>query len=183
GAKERDAAEGEGAVEAVRALRFRLAHPYEADGRFAEALAALTRVRSDGDPLARAWSYELARRSGDAILEVAVLSEETRASDGVLGDGGVVRFAHGEALVRAGDPHGAAAAFRRARAGAGTGPGAVDAALALLRIAAMDTAAGPPVLAEALAGLAAAAPEDPALAANVSREAALLRVAAGQGEA
>ena len=57
----------------MRALRFRLAHHYEADGRFAEALAALTPLRSEGDPLARAWSYELARRSSEAILEVAIL--------------------------------------------------------------------------------------------------------------
>ena len=80
------AAETDAPAEAVRALRFRLAHHYEADGRFAEALAALTPLRSEGDPLARAWSYELARRSGEAILEVAILSEETRASDDVLGD-------------------------------------------------------------------------------------------------
>ena len=113
------AAETDAPAEAVRALRFRLAHHYEADGRFAEALAALTPLRSEGDPLARAWSYELARRSGDAILEVAILSEETRASDGVLGDEAFVRFAHGEALARAGDPHGAAAAFRRALAAGG----------------------------------------------------------------
>src|SRR5205814_9542975 len=56
------AAENDAPAEAVRALRFRLAHHYEADGRFAEALAALTPLRSEGDPLARAWSYELARR-------------------------------------------------------------------------------------------------------------------------
>jgi hypothetical protein len=176
------AAENDAPAEAVRALRFRLAHHYEADGRFAEALASLTPLRSEGDPLARAWSYELARRSGEAILEVAILSEETRASDGVLGDEAFVAFAHGEALARAGDPHGAAAAFRRALAAAGTGPGAVDAALSLLRIAATDSAAGPPALAEALQALAAACPEDPALAAGAAREAALLRVAAGQGD-
>jgi tetratricopeptide (TPR) repeat protein len=176
------AAENDAPAEAVRALRFRLAHHYEADGRFAEALAALTPLRSEGDPLARAWSYELARRSGEAILEVAILSEETRASDGVLGDEAFVAFAHGEALARAGDPHGAAAAFRRALAAAGTGPGAVDAALSLFRIAATDPAAGPPVLAEALQALAAACPEDGALAAGAARESALLRVAAGQGE-
>jgi tetratricopeptide (TPR) repeat protein len=179
-AKELAAAEQDAPAEAVRALRFRLAHHYEADGRFAEALAALTPLRSEGDPLARAWSYELARRSGEAILEVAILSEETRASDDVLGDEAFVRFAHGEALVRAGDPHGAAAAFRRALAAVGTGPPAVDAALALFRIAAADTMAGPQALADALLALATAAPEDAALAAATAREAALLRVAAGQ---
>jgi tetratricopeptide (TPR) repeat protein len=177
------AAETDAPVEAVRALRFRLAHHYEADGRFAEALAALTPLRSDGDTLARAWSYELARRSGEAILEVAILSEETRASDDVLGDEAAVRFAHGEALARAGDPSGAAAAFRRALAVTGTGPTAVDAALALLRIAAADGGAGPQALGDALRALAAAAPEDQALTEAAAREAALLRAAAGQSEA
>ena len=177
------AAEGDAPPEAVRALRFRLAHHYEADGRFAEALAALTPLRSDGDPLARAWSYELARRSGEAILEVAILSEETQASDDVLGDEAFVRFAHGEALARAGDPSGAAAAFRLALLAAGTGPGAVDAAVALFRIAATDSASGPQALAEALEAVSAACAEDEALAAGTAREAALLRVAAGQGEA
>jgi tetratricopeptide (TPR) repeat protein len=181
--KELAAAEADAPAEAVRALRFRLAHHYEADGRFAEALAALTPLRSEGDPLARAWCYELARRSGDAILEVAILSEETRASDGVLGDEAFVRFAHGVALARAGDPHGATAAFRRALAAAGTGPDGADTALALLRIAATDTAAGPSGLAEALRGLAAACGGDEALAAAASREASLLDVAAGVADA
>ena len=174
------AAETDAPAEAVRALRFRLAHHYEADGRFAEGLAALTPLRSEGDPLARAWSYELARRSGEAILEVAILSEETRASDDVLGDEAFVRFAHGEALVRAGDPSGAVPDFRRALEAVGTGPTAVDAALALVRIAATDRAAGPQVLAEALQALAGACPEDEALASAAAREAALLRAAAGE---
>lgn len=172
------AAEADAPAEAVRALRFRLAQHYEEDGRFAEALAALTPLRSEGDQLARAWSYELARRSGEAILEVAILSEETRAADGVLGDEAFVRFAHGEALARAGDPSGAAAAFRRALGAAGTGPGAVDAALALLRIAATNSGGGPAALADALEGLAAACPDDAALAAGAAREAALWRVTA-----
>jgi len=176
------AAETDAPAEAVRALRFRLAHHYEADGRFAEALAALTPLRSEGDPLARAWSYELARRSNEAILEVAILSEETRASDDVLGDEASVRFAHGEALVRAGDPSGAAAAFRRAIAAAGPGPTAVDAALALVRIAAADRAGGPAPLADALLAFSDAVTEDPALAAAAVREAALLRVATGEAE-
>ena len=182
-ANELAAAENDAPVEAVRALRFRLAHHYEADGRFAEALAALTPLRSEGDPLARAWSYELARRSGEAILEVAILSEETQAADGVLGDEAFVRFAHGEALARVGDPHGAAMAFRRALAVTSSGPEAVDAALALLRIAATDRAAGPQALAEALTALAAAGAEDQALAADAVREAALLRAVAGGAEA
>src|SRR5450631_2597715 len=67
-----------GPAERTRALRFRLAHHRARAGAFAEAMAALTPLRSEGDPLARAWSYELARRAGDSFLEVAVLSEETR---------------------------------------------------------------------------------------------------------
>ena len=173
------AAEAEAPAEAVRALRFRLAHHHAADGRYAEALAALTPLRSDGDPLARAWSYELARRSGEAILEVAILSEETRTSDDVIGDEAFVRLAHGEALARAGDPHGAAAAFRRALVVAPTGPTAVDAALALLRIAATDASADPQALSEAMQGLANACADDDALAAAAAREAALVRAAVG----
>ncbi len=181
--RELSAAEADAPAEAVRALRFRLAHHYEADGRFAEALAALTPLRSEGDPVARAWSYELARRSGEAILEVAILSEETRASDDVLGDEAFVRFAHGEALERAGDSTGASADFRRVLAAEGSGPTAVDAALSLVRIAAADTRAGPQALAEALGALAVACPEDAALAAAAAREAALLRAAAGEPDA
>jgi Tfp pilus assembly protein PilF len=166
--------------ETVRALRFRLAHHYTASGRHAEALAALTPLRSEGDPLARAWSYELARRSGEAILEVAVLSEETRALDGVLGDEAGVLLADGEALARAGDPQGAAASFRHALALAPSGDTAADAALALFRLAAADAAAGARAIPEALAALAAAISDDPPLAALATREASLARAATGE---
>ena len=98
-------------------------------------MAALTPLRSEGDPLARAWSYELARRAGDPFLEVAVLSEETRAPDGTLGDEAGVLLAHGEALAEAGDPQGAADSLRRAVARAPDGETAADAALALYRLA------------------------------------------------
>ncbi|MES1165607.1 MAG: hypothetical protein ABUR63_07620, partial [Verrucomicrobiota bacterium] len=57
----------------VRALRFRVASHEAAGGRAAEALAALEPLRSSGDVLAAAWSWEIARRSGDATLEVAIL--------------------------------------------------------------------------------------------------------------
>ena len=76
-ASELAAASADAPADVVRALRFRLAHHHAASGRYAEAMAALTPLRSLGDPLARAWSYELARRSGEAILEVAVLFDET----------------------------------------------------------------------------------------------------------
>jgi tetratricopeptide (TPR) repeat protein len=166
--------------ERLRALRFRLAHHYAADGRYAESLATLTPLRSEGDPLARAWSYELARRSGEAILEVAVLSEETQALDGVLGDEAGVLLASGEALARAGDPQGAAASLRQALAVAPTGETAADAALSLLRLAAADATAGARALPEALGALATALADDPALATVAAREASLARAATGQ---
>jgi len=178
------AAAGEDApAERTRALRFRLAHHRAAAGAFAEAMAALTPLRSEGDPLARAWSYELARRAGDAFLEVAVLSEETRAPDGALGEEAGVLLAHGEALAEAGDPQGAADSLRRAVARAPDGETAADAALALYRLAIIDTAsrggAGAAALPEALEALAGAVGDDPALAAAAAREAALSAVAVG----
>ncbi len=171
-----------GPAERTRALRFRLAHHRAAAGAFAEAMAALTPLRSEGDPLARAWSYELARRAGDAFLEVAVLSEETRAPDGALGDEAGVLLAHGEALAEAGDPQGAADSLRRAVARAPDGETAADAALALYRLATV-AAASPggsgAALPEALEALASAVADDPPLAAAAAREAALSAMASG----
>ena len=172
-----------GPAERTRALRFRLAHHRARAGAFAEAMAALTPLRSEGDPLARAWSYELARRAGDSFLEVAVLSEETRAPDGTLGDEPGVLLAHGEALAEAGDPQGAADSLRRAVARAPDGETAADAALALYRLAivAAESPAGPgaAALPEALEALAGAVGDDPPLAAAAAREAALSAVAVG----
>jgi len=179
GAGELEAALGDAPADTVRALRFRLAHHHAAGGHYAEALAALTPQRSEGDPLARAWSYELARRSGDAILEVAVLSEEARAPDPAQGDDADQLLAHAEALARAGDPSGAGAMLRRVLALGPAGPGAADAALALHRLAAADTRAGADALPEALRALAVAAADDPELAAAATREEGLERVAAG----
>ncbi|HTB56519.1 MAG TPA: hypothetical protein VLC06_01525 [Polyangia bacterium] len=173
----------EAPAERTRALRFRLAHHRAATGAFAEAMAALTPLRSEGDPLARAWSYELARRAGDAFLEVAVLSEETRAPDGALGDEAGVLLAHGEALAEAGDPQGAADSLRRALARDPDGETAADAALALYRLATVDAAspagAGGAALPEALEALAGAVGDDPPLAATAAREAALTALALG----
>ncbi len=166
-------------ADVVRALRLRLAHHHAASGRYAEAMAALTPLRSLGDPIARAWSYELARRSGEAILEVAVLFDETNATDRVLGDEVDVLLAHGEALARAGDPHGAAVVFRRVLTLSPTGPTAPDAALALFRIAAADSRAPATAVPEALHALALACADDPTVAAAAAREEALQRLAAG----
>src|SRR5262249_48614576 len=161
------------------ALRFRLAHHHAAGGHYAEALAALTPLRSEGDPLARAWSYELARRSGDAILEVAVLSEEAPTPDAAPGTDASEVLAYGEALARAGDRGGAAGMFRRVLALAPAGPEAADAALALHRLAAADPRGGADALPEALRALGAASADDPELAAAAAREEGLERVAAG----
>ena len=161
-------------AEVVRALRFRLAHHHAAGGRYAEAVAALTPLRAEHDPLARAWSWDLARRARDAILEIAVLSDEADGRRGVLGAPADIELALGEALERAGDASGAGAAFGRALALA---PSA-DAALGLLRVAA-TTPSSPETTSAALAAIAAASGDEPRVAAAAGREEALLRVAAG----
>ncbi len=163
----------------MRALRFRLAHHHAQAGAYAEAVAALTPLRAEGDPVARAWSDQLARRSGDAILEIAVLSEEARLGDGTIADPANVLLAYGEALSRAGDPGGAADAFRRAIVESPLGETAPAAALALFRLASGDRAAERGALGQALSALAQACAEEPAIAAAAAREAALSSLAAG----
>jgi tetratricopeptide (TPR) repeat protein len=161
-------------TEIVRALRFRLAHHHASAGRLAEAVAALTPLRAEEDPLARAVSWDLARRSRDPILEVAVLSDEASARRGVLGTPAEVEVAYGEALERAGDAAGAGAAFARALELA---PSA-EAALGMLRVG-VQTGAGPDATAAALAALQIACGDVPRVAAAAGREEALLRVASG----
>ncbi|HVY38528.1 MAG TPA: hypothetical protein VHM31_11350, partial [Polyangia bacterium] len=173
------AAQTDASSERVRALRFRLAHHHADAGAYAEAVAALTPLRAEGDPVARAWSDQLARRSGDAILEIAVLSEEARLGDGTVADPANVLLAYGEALSRAGDPSGAADAFRRAIVESPLGETAPAAALALFRLASGDRAAERGALGQALSALAQACVEEPAIAAAAAREAALSSLAAG----
>jgi tetratricopeptide (TPR) repeat protein len=177
-AGELESAMAEAPAEIVRALRFRLAHHHAAVGRFAEAIAALMPLRAEEDSLARAWSWDLARRSRDAILEVAVLSDEARARRGVLGTPADLELAYGEALERAGDAPSAGAAFARALSDA---PSA-EAALGLLRVAA-TTPAKPEAMSAALAALQVACGDEPRVAAAAGREEALLRVASGAVEA
>ena len=177
-AEELESAMTEAPAEIVRALRFRLAHHHAAAGRYAEAIAALTPLRAEEDSLARAWSWDLARRSRDAILEVAVLSDEARARRGVLGAPADVELAYGEALERAGDASGAGAAFARALASAPS----TDAALGMLRVAA-TTSTGPDATGAALAALQIACGDEPRVAAAAGREEALLRVASGGARA
>ncbi|HVV16679.1 MAG TPA: tetratricopeptide repeat protein [Polyangia bacterium] len=173
------AAQTDAAPEYVRALRFRLAYHQADAGAYAEAVAALTPLRAEGDPIARAWSDQLARRSGDAILEVAVLSEEARLGDGTVADPANVLLAYGEALARAGDPGGAAEAFRRAIVESPLGETAPAAALALFRLASGERAAERGALGQALSALAQSCAEEPAIAAAAAREAALSSLAAG----
>jgi tetratricopeptide (TPR) repeat protein len=165
----------EASAEVVRALRFRLAHHHVAAGRFAEAVAALTPLRAEADPLARVWSWDLARRSRDPILEVAVLSDEAEGRGGALGAPEDVELALGEALERAGDAPRAGEAFARSLAHA---PSA-DAAVGLLRVAAATPTVGPDAMSAALAAVAAASGDQPRVAAAAGREEALLRVASG----
>jgi tetratricopeptide (TPR) repeat protein len=171
---ELESAVADAPTEIVRALRFRLAHHHASAGRIAEAVAALTPLRAEEDPLARAVSWDLARRSRDPILEVAVLSDEASSRRGVLGAPAEVELAHGEALERAGDAAGAGAAFARSLELA---PSA-EAALGMLRVG-VQTAAGPDATAAALAALQVACGDVPRVAAAAAREEALLRVASG----
>jgi tetratricopeptide (TPR) repeat protein len=173
-ARELEGAAG-GPAEVVRALRFRLAHHHAASGRFAEAVAALTPLRAEADPLARIYSWDLARRSRDPILEVAVLSDETDGRGAALGAPEDVDLALGEALERAGDAERAGEAFARSLARA---PSA-DAAVGLLRVAAATPTVGPDAMSAALAAVGAASGDQPRVAAAAGREEALLRVAAG----
>jgi tetratricopeptide (TPR) repeat protein len=173
------AAQTDASPERVRALRFRLAHHHAQAAAYAEAVAALTPLRAEGDPVARAWSDQLARRSGDAILEVAVLSEEARLGDGTVAEPANVLLAYGEALARAGDPAGAAAAFRRAIVESPLGETAPAAAVALFRLGSSDRAAERGALGQSLSALAQACGDEPDIAAAAGREAALSSLAAG----
>ena len=139
----------------------------------------------------------LGGRSARARLELragaAVGRGDPRGRDPVRGDARVGRRARRRGVRPFRARRGAGARRRSAAAPPPTsgarsrrwarGPTAVDAALALVRIAASDTAAGPQALADALGALAAACAEDEALASAAAREAALLRVAAGPANA
>jgi len=112
-----------------RALRFRLAHHLAAAGRAPEAVEALEPLRAAGDETADALVWEIARRSGNADLEAAVL--EATTDRGPDDPGGLTDL--GEAYERAGDLAGSAEAYRRALA---VWPSA-DAALGLFRTGAL----------------------------------------------
>ena len=125
----------------VRSLRFRLAWHALGAGQAEAALAALAPLRAHADPVAQAWSWEIARRSDDPTLALAVLSPDAGADSGTgagsreaPGSGGPglsARVDLAEARERAGDLKGAEAAFRHAHQ---QEPSA-DASLGLLRVA------------------------------------------------
>ena len=119
---------GRRASAAARALRFRLAHHLSEAGRAREAIEALEPLRSAGDDTAAALVWEIARRSGNANLETAVLEAATADGQGPEDPDGQTDL--GEARERAGDFPGAAEAYRRALRAA---PSA-DAALGLFRV-------------------------------------------------
>ncbi len=108
-----------------------------------------------------------------------MLSEEARLADGTVADPADVLLAHGEALARAGDPAGAAEAFRRAIVESPDGETAPAAALGLFRLAATDRAIERGALGSALSALAQACAEEPEIATAAGREGALSSLAAG----
>ncbi len=159
---------GQAKTERLRALRFRLAWHALAADRPAEALEALGPLRADGDLMARAWSWEIARRSGDARLRLATL----QAAPAEHASGLVLPADLGEAHELAGAPRAAGVAFSEAlRTEFST-----DAALGLLRVGAVTGDAR--VILEA--GRALAAHADDATALPLSREVALLALLHGE---
>jgi tetratricopeptide (TPR) repeat protein len=112
----------------LRALRFRVAWHALGAGQAAEALEALGPLRAAGDHLAVAWSWEIARRSGDPQQRLSLLRSALRGPEsGLLEQSGDL----GEALEAAGDLPAAAIAFRDAQ----RRDPATESALGLLRVA------------------------------------------------
>jgi tetratricopeptide (TPR) repeat protein len=170
GRRNHSAGKGAEREEVLRALRFRVAWHLRAARRPREAVDALQPLRAAGDPLARAWSWEIARRSDDHPLQVMLLRAlalETGRHDARLD----LPADLGEALERAGDLSAAENAFREAALDV---PG-VDAALGLLRVGAALRKAD--VVLEATRALAACG--DAAMAPALSRETALLTLLQG----
>ncbi|MEO5768083.1 MAG: tetratricopeptide repeat protein, partial [Polyangia bacterium] len=147
----------------VRALRFRAAWHELAARRPSDALDMLRPLRASGDELARAWSWDIARRHGDPQTQLAVLQSAPPGPHSGLID---LPTDLAEALERAGDLPAAEAAFREAQ----RKEASTDAALGLLRVgAALGNGA---VVLEAARDLAAQA--DQATADLLSQEVALL---------
>ena len=130
------AAEAAGMTDAARALRYRLAAVRASAGEWREAIAALAPLRAAGDEMARAWSFERARQSGDPSLEVTALGDGDGTGSVAGPTPGLSAPADlGEAWERAGNGGAAQSAYRDSlRHGRST-----DAGLGLMRTA---TAAG-----------------------------------------
>ncbi|MEP6652846.1 MAG: tetratricopeptide repeat protein [Myxococcales bacterium] len=147
----------------VRALRFRVAWHELWARRPSDALDTLRPLRVSGDVLARAWSWEIARRHGDPQAQLAVLQSAPPGPHS-----GLVELPTdlAEALERAGDLPAAEAGFREAQ----RKEASTDGALGLLRVgAALGNAA---VVLEATRDLAAQA--DQSTVGLLSQEVALL---------
>ncbi len=194
-------ASAQGPAEINRALRFRLALAESDAGHFAAAVETLSPLRGKRDRAAVVWSLELARRSGAAEIEVALLEEPISAA--VLGEGdelGPIRVAlavdharlHAQLQAQlrgaVGEPAaagGARSSLPSPEALAAAGPRATfaraEAALLALRLETNPSgraAAWPEgfaTLADALAGST--------IAVDVRQDAALIALAAGATDA
>jgi tetratricopeptide (TPR) repeat protein len=156
-------------TERLCALRFRLAWHALAAHDAAGALEALAPLRTDGNTMAWAWSWESARRSGDPRLRLAMLQGIPPSDvDSCL----VLPVDLGEAHVLAGDLPAAGLAFREAL---GKDP-STDAALGLFRVGSVTGNAN--MILEA--GRILVTRADDATALPLSRDVALLALLHGE---
>jgi tetratricopeptide (TPR) repeat protein len=160
--------EDAGKGDRLRALRFRVAWHLRAGKRAVEAIEALQPLRAAGDRLALAWSWDIARRSDDPRLKIALLQGLGKEK---LGGGLGLTTDLAEALEQAGDLSAAEGVFRQAQ----IDDPSVDAALGLLRVG--SALGNGEVVLEATRALTAVA--DAATAPALSREAALLALLQG----
>ncbi len=170
------AADAGGRTDAARGLRHRLAVERARAGEWREAVSVLAPVWTAGDEGARAASFDRARLSGDAALEVLVLGEDAASA----ATAGLVASADlGEALERNGNGEGGRKAFRDVLKN-GRSP---DAALGLLRTAAVanDFSA----VGDALRAIGDMSFDDSsaAIGAAATRDVELLDAARGEGTA
>jgi tetratricopeptide (TPR) repeat protein len=192
-ALEATAATSGGAGEILRGLRFRLASTAGAAGRVEEALAALGPLRDTRDRAALMWSLELARRTGDPALELALFREpaiaELLSADGA--DGALLlRLARAEAELALAEAGAGQTGFHAPVATVAehelppAGSAALAAEVALTRLRIRSRAAGDDqaaevgafaALAEALAGTA--------VGAEINQESELLSLAHGVTDA
>ncbi len=115
---ELDAVPGPALAARAVALRFRLALLFEENGRTEEALEVLAPLRDASHSMAVAYSFDIARRSGNFVRASALLPDPAAApeTDHPLAIGTLIEnaLARGELLSRAGQPEAAADVFRLA---------------------------------------------------------------------